>query len=292
MSNPTMSLAVLQGLPVQPHADAYPIISDEELLELAQDIEENGLAHPIVLWNEHILDGRNRLRALAKTKITQVPVEYFEGTEYEAVCHIVTLNVHRRHMTTGQRAFAALDFLPYEEAEAEKRMLAGVKAEPGAGSGTGSVGKARDLAGERFNVSGQRVQEAKKLALNAEDLAADVRADRISLDKAVKELKSRQDNSPGATAGDKTRPQPEPTYGQVTGADTSWAKEERYSYEEQRANAIGAMMRELVRVSETIARYEVVDGDVVDSPELPANFGVAARRLADLFGDVADLLGA
>jgi hypothetical protein len=49
---------------VHPAALAFPEMPAAELEELADDIKQNGLAHPIVLSADGIiLDGRNRLRA-------------------------------------------------------------------------------------------------------------------------------------------------------------------------------------------------------------------------------------
>ena len=57
-------------LPVHPAAELFPPMSAEELKELADDIEKNGLRIPIELYRDtdgkvSLLDGRNRLDALA-----------------------------------------------------------------------------------------------------------------------------------------------------------------------------------------------------------------------------------
>lgn len=39
------------------------MIPDDEMQELAADIEENGLIHPIVIKGNVLIDGRNRLAA-------------------------------------------------------------------------------------------------------------------------------------------------------------------------------------------------------------------------------------
>ncbi|HYF47118.1 MAG TPA: hypothetical protein VD926_12960, partial [Acidimicrobiales bacterium] len=151
MSN-TRALAELQALPIHPFADEFPYISSDETLELAQDIEANGLHHPIVLFDApdpatgelvtYLLDGRNRLAALAQTKLTDVPVAQYTGDN--PVDYIVSLNLNRRHLTTGQRAAMAVLALPYYEAQAKERMLAGVAADPTQNS---AEGEAREIVG-------------------------------------------------------------------------------------------------------------------------------------------------
>jgi ParB-like chromosome segregation protein Spo0J len=50
--------------PVHPIADLFPMMTDEELANLAADIKANGLIHPIVVDKDGVLlDGRNRDRA-------------------------------------------------------------------------------------------------------------------------------------------------------------------------------------------------------------------------------------
>lgn len=201
----SMPLATLQALSVHPFADEFPYLSDDETLELAQDIEAHGLLHPVVLYQNEILDGRNRLRALAKTNLTAVPVEEYDGDD--PIGYIVSLNLARRHLTTGQRAMLAVAALPYYEAEAEVRMKAGVQSvqsDPSLNSGKGA---SAELAAEKFGVGRDAVNKAKSLSLNAGDLAAEVKAGGRSINDAYNELKRRQDNSPGAQAGDKAKPE-------------------------------------------------------------------------------------
>jgi hypothetical protein len=55
-------------LPVHPAAELFPLMSDAELRELADDIEANGLLEKVTVIEQdgvpHLLDGRNRLDAL------------------------------------------------------------------------------------------------------------------------------------------------------------------------------------------------------------------------------------
>lgn len=193
-----MPLATLQALTVHPFADAFPYVSEEETLELAQDIEANGLHHPIVLFENEILDGRNRLRALAKTNLTSVPVEEYLGDD--PVGYIISLNLLRRQLSTGQKAVLALAAIPYYEERAKERMVA---AHASPGEFTGAEGDSRDLVAEKFGIGGQAVTRAKAISLNAPDLLDDLKAGTRSVNDAYNELKRRQDNTPGATPGDR-----------------------------------------------------------------------------------------
>jgi ParB-like chromosome segregation protein Spo0J len=55
---------------VHPAADLFPMMSDEELTKLAEDIKANGLQSPITFtMNDVLLDGRNRLEAMERAGV-------------------------------------------------------------------------------------------------------------------------------------------------------------------------------------------------------------------------------
>jgi ParB-like chromosome segregation protein Spo0J len=88
--------------PVHPVADLFPMMSDEELDDLAADIKANGLVHPIVIDREGtLIDGRNRLEACRRAKV-EAEWTVFDGDD--PVAFILSSNVNRRHMTPSQRA--------------------------------------------------------------------------------------------------------------------------------------------------------------------------------------------
>lgn len=87
-----------------PYADRFPMLDTDELNRLADDIRENGLRNPIVLDGEgRILDGRNRWAACEIADVTPVTVA-FDGDDEAA--YVLSANVSRRHMTTGQQAMS------------------------------------------------------------------------------------------------------------------------------------------------------------------------------------------
>ena len=67
--------------PAHPVAELFPMMTDEELSDLAADIQANGLIHPIVVDKAGVLiDGRNRLRACEIAGIEATTV-LFEGDD-------------------------------------------------------------------------------------------------------------------------------------------------------------------------------------------------------------------
>src|ERR1700674_2668677 len=89
---------------VHPVAALFPMMSDEELDELAADIKANGLLNPIVLDEKGILiDGRNRQEACRRA---QVEPTYAALNGADPVAFIMSANVSRRHLNKGQQAMA------------------------------------------------------------------------------------------------------------------------------------------------------------------------------------------
>jgi ParB-like chromosome segregation protein Spo0J len=100
------------------------MFSDTELQELAEDIHKNGLIEAIVLHEGMILDGRNRYAACELTDIEPQFVEW-NGHGGSPTLYVLSKNLHRRHLTSSQKAAIAAESLPLLKVEARKRMLAG-----------------------------------------------------------------------------------------------------------------------------------------------------------------------
>lgn len=89
-----------------PIAAAFPLLTSEELYALRDNIKEHGLKQSVVLFEEKILDGRNRHRACLAAGVTP-HYEHYQGND--PVGFVIGLNINRRHLTTGQRAMIAAD---------------------------------------------------------------------------------------------------------------------------------------------------------------------------------------
>lgn len=89
---------------VHPAAELFPLMDEADLDVLAADIALNGLRMPIVRDTDgRILDGRNRyLACQRKGHKPAYIVETGEPWQY-----VISTNLHRRHLTDGQRAMIA-----------------------------------------------------------------------------------------------------------------------------------------------------------------------------------------
>lgn len=154
--------------PVHPVAALFPMLPDDELEDLARDIKQNGLIHPIVLDAEGtLIDGRNRLTAC---RLVGVEPRYTTLGEQDPVAYILGSNVNRRHLSAGQRAMAA--------AMAAKFF-------PEKFQGKGETAR-------RIGVSNGRLSYAIIVQEHAPELADEVMAGILSLNDAYAEAKERK----------------------------------------------------------------------------------------------------
>jgi N6-adenosine-specific RNA methylase IME4 len=90
-----------------PVADIFPMMSDREFDDLVTDIAEHGLREPVWLHRDgRVVDGRNRYRACIKAGVTP-SFRTYEGADSRLVAFVVSLNLHRRHLTESQRGLIA-----------------------------------------------------------------------------------------------------------------------------------------------------------------------------------------
>jgi hypothetical protein len=129
-------------LAVHPAADLFPLMSERELRDLGEDIKKNGLQSSIIFYRGELLDGRNRLAAMALVGIkfeierknrgnpfnfdqVKIRAPKFPHVEHPAVPYLpvrelvscldslddpedpyayaLSANIHRRHLTAEQK---------------------------------------------------------------------------------------------------------------------------------------------------------------------------------------------
>lgn len=88
------------------YAEIFPMMDDEAHAALVEDVRKNGITHPIIILDEQILDGRNRYKA-AQILGIECPTKPFAGIN--PLDYVISANLHRRHLTTKQRAHIAAE---------------------------------------------------------------------------------------------------------------------------------------------------------------------------------------
>lgn len=88
------------------YANIFPEIAPEAQKALKEDIRRHGVHDPIVVFENQILDGRNRYMA-ARDLGVEFPVVDFLGDREAALDYVISTNLHRRHLNESQRASIA-----------------------------------------------------------------------------------------------------------------------------------------------------------------------------------------
>ena len=109
-------------LEFHPIANIFPMMSSEEFAELRNDIKTSGQLEPVWLHEDgRIIDGRNRYKACVELGI-EPKYRTWDG-KGSLTQFVVSLNLHRRHLSVEQRAAVAVKMLPMLEAEAKERQV-------------------------------------------------------------------------------------------------------------------------------------------------------------------------
>lgn len=180
-------------------ADLFPMMSVEELSDFADRIERDGFdpAHPIILFEGKVLDGRNRWTACDALRLEgrlkgPPPFQQFSGSS--PLSFVLQENLHRRHLTATQKATLAVEILPFEEKEARERERTrslGKEKIPDA-----AKGQARDKAAAKVGANPRYVSDAKKIKAENPDLYAQMQSGEKDMQAAKKEAKRRERPAP------------------------------------------------------------------------------------------------
>lgn len=199
----------MKTLQDHPIAELFDLATETELIGLANDIAQNGLLEPIELYEGKILDGRNRYRACLKAKVKPDLQEWHQNG-VEPTTYVVAKNLHRRHLTIGQRAALAVRLLDYEREEALKRKAAaGRSAAPGRkaekdspDADSLSKGRAAQRAAEKVGVGRTSVLAAELIAEHSPETFERLRKGELSVTGAA--------SAAGIGTGTYTKKKPHP----------------------------------------------------------------------------------
>lgn len=165
------------------YADIFPMLSLEELDTLAADIAANGLLEPITLYEGKVLDGRNRYVACLNVAVDPRFTQY---TGDDPLGFVVSKNLHRRQLTSSQRAVVALDI----ESAVQRRNPPGPKpAHESMAIVPQITGTSRDYAAKQVGISARYVQDAKKIAAQAPELIPQIASGAMTIPEAKREIR-------------------------------------------------------------------------------------------------------
>ncbi len=90
-------------------ARIFPFVPEgsDEFNILANDVVINGMLHPAILYQGKILDGITRYRICKLNPEVEFITREFDKGDKEALALVLSLNLHRRHLTESGRAMAA-----------------------------------------------------------------------------------------------------------------------------------------------------------------------------------------
>jgi len=130
-------------LAVHPAAELFPLMSEADLSELADDIDKGDLREPVDLYHDPetltdcVLDGRNRLDALER-----LGQEICDDNGYPAVdvfrrvghdvpffdpyAYVISKNLHRRHLTSEQKRDLIAKLLKANPEKSNRQIAAAV----------------------------------------------------------------------------------------------------------------------------------------------------------------------
>src|SRR5271166_1185813 len=184
-----MNLTPIYNPPERPNPHPIcllmPSADEDELQNLVDDIRAHGLLDPIVLFEQRILDGRNRAAACESAGVAPRYVE-FDGAREEALVFVVSHNLKRRHLTkqaVADTLVEAEDFnLHYELGEPATHADIKMSAQPT------KTASSRDLARAAGGaVSREMINATRKVKEKAEpELREAVKRGRIGVQDAAK----------------------------------------------------------------------------------------------------------
>jgi len=110
-------------LDIHPAAALLPIMSDDDLSKLVDDIKQHGLMEPITVFDGKILDGRSRLTACELAGVKPQFMQW-NGLGDIPTRYVIAKNLHRRSFQKSQLAALAVELIPIIRDELKQFTIA------------------------------------------------------------------------------------------------------------------------------------------------------------------------
>lgn len=96
---------------LHPLCSIFPLADKNDFERLVEDIAQNGLRDPIVLYQGKVLDGQNRLKAC---ELCGVKPRFKEFAGDDPIAFVFSMNIARRHLNLSEKAAAVAALTNYE----------------------------------------------------------------------------------------------------------------------------------------------------------------------------------
>jgi ParB-like chromosome segregation protein Spo0J len=207
----TLTLRPAQPYEYHPFSDIWPLLEGEDFDKLALDIAAHGLKLPILLYQDKVLDGRNRDRACVEAGVEPRYEQSKAATDEEALELVFSLNHHRRHLSFQEKAFAAARYAnlkqgsnQYYSRESSRELSSGKSV---------SI----DDAAKKFEISPASVKRARTVIKHGDkQLEKDVKQGKVHLRIAAERVAPKKKKP-----GERTRDYGLPAAARVPVIDTS-----------------------------------------------------------------------
>jgi len=166
-------------------ASMWSMLEGDAFEDFATDIAAHGLRVPIVLYQDKILDGRNRYRGCEAAGVEPRFVQADAKNDDEALELVWSLNDVRRHDSLTARAFAAEKYasLKHGQKTTDKRSVLSNERTP-------SYSATIAVAAAKFNVGVPSIADARAIRKYAPELEAKVVKGVLALREAATEARA------------------------------------------------------------------------------------------------------
>lgn len=198
-----MSKPSKPGLKFHEVAKLFPPLLESDYQALKADIKAYGQRVKIPLYQSKAIEGRARYRACQELEIEPATEEIAEPGSLAT--YVISLNRHRRHLTSSQLAAIAVEYEKLLAKEAAARRKSGKSADgkaggrgrkknlpqivgEGLGSGGKHNGEAAQQVAKALSTNRQYVTEAKRIRDEDRDLYEKVRNGQATIPQAKRTL--------------------------------------------------------------------------------------------------------
>ncbi len=175
---------------LHPVASAFPEMPNSAFEELKRSIRQNGLRHPIVLYDGKIIDGKTRYEACVELGIEPKTTEWDgNGSLTDFVCD---MNINRRDLDRNQRYAIALKLKQsYAKEAKENQRLSKGRGKKGSCLKHKPI-DARKMACKKARIGEKTLAAVEELHEKARDLFDSVFSEGTSLAGAMRTLEKRE----------------------------------------------------------------------------------------------------